>query len=308
MKEENLIIIGSGPASYTAAIYSARAFLNPLVIEGKEPGGQLMGTSYIENWPGIQSIRGPQLMDDLRNHAQILGTRFLQEEAIELIANYPFQVKTHRDNLFKASALIIATGATPRRLGCPGENEYWGKGVTTCAVCDGVFFKDKKVIVVGGGDSAMENASFLTNFTQDITIVHILDTLTASVLMQERVLKNKNITIYYNSTLNAIRGNGQKVTEATLINQRTGKEEILSVDGIFISIGSTPNTGLLKGKVDLDEFGYIKQIKHTQTSIEGIFSAGDVSDYRYRQAIVSSASGCMAALDAEKFLKNLKSS
>ncbi|MGC2310460.1 MAG: thioredoxin-disulfide reductase [Candidatus Babeliaceae bacterium] len=303
MKKEKLIIIGSGPAAYTAAIYAARAHLEPLLIEGKEPGGQLMGTTYVENWPGIKRILGPQLINDMKEHAQSLGTRFIAEEALEVSVERPFQIKTHRNNLFYAEALIIATGATPKRLGCPGESDYWGKGVTTCAVCDGVFYHNKKVIIVGGGDSAMENASFLTNFTQDITIVHILDKFTACPSMQERVLSNPSIKVIYSSTVSRIMGDGSHVTGVILTDQKTKKETEVPIDGVFISIGLNPNTGIVKGKVALNEYGYIKHILYSQTSVSGIFAAGDVVDDRYRQAITSAGSGCMAALDAERFLK-----
>lgn len=303
-KTEKLVIIGSGPAALTAAIYAARAQLQPLVIEGALPGGQLMGTTYVENWPGDLRILGPQLMLNLREHATHFGARFLSQEVTALdVVQRPFVLSTSKNTVITAHAVIIATGATPRRLGCPGESVYWGKGVTTCAVCDGSFYRDKKVIVVGGGDTAMEDASFMTNFTQDITIVHIGDALTASLPMQERVLANKSIKIIYNSTVSQIDGDGVHVNGAIITHVKTGESQMVPVDVIFLAIGLTPNTKIFQEKIALDAWGYILQQEHTQTSIPGIFAAGDVVDARYKQAITSAGSGCMAALDAERYLK-----
>lgn len=305
--EELLIIIGSGPAALTAAIYAARARLNPLIIEGPKPGGQLMGTTYVENWPGDTRILGPDLIKNLREHAKSVGTRFLFEEVTHVDTNRPFTVKTNTGKEFTAQALIIATGATPKKLGCPGEQEYWGKGVTTCAVCDGAFYKDKKVVIIGGGDSAMENASFMTNFTNNITIIHILDALTASQAMQERIVRNPHIKIVYSSKVTEIHGDGGQITHVTVQNTSTDELMRIDTDAVFIAIGLTPNTSIFKGQLELTAYGYIKHITNTETSVPGIFAAGDVTDSRYRQAITSAGSGCMAALDAERFLKeNLK--
>lgn len=304
MASENIIIIGSGPAAFTAAIYCARADLNPLIVEGKEPGGQLMGTTFVENWPGEKKILGPDLIKKLREHAQNFNTRFLSEEIVKAdLTQHPFQLTTHKNKNLSAKAIIIATGATPKRLGCPGEDTYWGKGVTTCAVCDGAFYKDKKVIVVGGGDTAMENASFMTNFTKDITVVHILDKLTASPIMQDRVLNNPAITIRYESSVTQIIGDESRVTSAVIKNQKTGHEESIAADAIFIAVGLNPNTQIFKGQLELTRSGHIFHPKNTETSIPGVFAAGDVADPRYRQAITSAASGCMAALDVERWLK-----
>lgn len=301
--QEQLIIIGSGPAALTAAIYAARAQLNPLIIEGPKPGGQLMGTTYVENWPGIDRILGPELMQNLRNHAKSVGTRFVFEEVTQVdTERRPFIIHTQKQQ-YISRALIVATGATPKRLGCPGEHEYWGKGVTTCAVCDGAFYKDKKVVIIGGGDSAMENASFMTNFTKDITIIHILDALTASKAMQERILANPDIRIIYSSKVTEIHGTGDAVIGITIENTKTGTKQALETNAVFIAIGLIPNTGIFKGQLELTPYGYIKQITNTETSVPGIFAAGDVTDSRYRQAITSAGSGCMAALDAERFLK-----
>jgi thioredoxin reductase (NADPH) len=303
---ENLVIIGSGPAGLTAAIYAARAGLQPLVIDGKNPGGQLMGTSMVENWPGALPIMGPKLMECIRTHAEHFGTRFLSEELVDIdTTQKPFTLTTHKKTVIKAHSIIIATGATPRRLGCPGEDEYWGKGVTTCAVCDGAFYKDRPVVIVGGGDTAMEDASFMTNFSNDITIVHILDKLTACQAMQERVINNPSIKIIYESTVSKIMGNGDHVTSLEIVNKKTGETSTVPTDAIFVAIGLSPNTRIFKNKLELTDYGYLVVKDFTKTSREGIFTAGDVADPRYRQAITSAGTGCMAALDAEKYLKKM---
>jgi thioredoxin reductase (NADPH) len=299
-----LIIIGSGPAGLTAAIYSSRANLKPLVIEGKKPGGQLMSTTVVENWPGDISINGPELMINMRKHAEHFGTQFVSGDVAEIdVSSSPFKITTSRNETFFARSLIIATGANPKLLGCPGEKEYWNKGVSTCAVCDGAFFKDKKVIIVGGGDTAMEDASFMRNFTNDITIVHIKSELTASHAMQQRVLHDKNIKIVYDSTVSEIHGNGNKVTGVTIVNQKTQQSSHIDADAVFVAIGLSPNTIPFKGKISLNNYGYVIVEDYTRTSVKGVFAAGDVFDYRYRQAITAAGSGCMAALDAEKYLK-----
>ena len=301
-----LIIIGSGPAGLTAALYAARAHLAPLVIEGKKPGGQLMSTSYVENWPGDMRVLGPELMKRMKDHALHFGAQFLDQQATAVeFSKKPFSITTHRKITVTASSVIIATGAEPKRLGCPGEDTYLAKGVSTCAVCDGAFFKDKKVVVVGGGDSAMESAAFLTNFTNYITIIHILDKLTASAAMQECVLAHPAIKIIYNSTVTQIHGDTAKVTGITIQNQQTKQAQEMPMDAVFIAVGLTPNTELFKGQLELQQNGYLKLYDHTKTSVKGIFSAGDVADYRYRQAVTAAGSGCMASLDAEKYLASL---
>lgn len=301
---EKLVIIGSGPAGLTAAIYASRADLQPIVIEGSKPGGQLMGTSFVENWPGHMRIMGPELMRQLREHARSFGTRFIEGDTTEITIQKPFMIAVNKKQI-ATHAIILALGANPKRLGCPGEDTYWGKGVTTCAVCDGALYRDKKVLIVGGGDSAMEDASFLTTFTKHITIVHILDKLTACSAMQQRVVNNPNTQIIYESTVAEIVGDGQKVTQAVIQNKKTGTKQTIDINGIFVAIGLTPNTNLVQGKVELDKRGYIDLIKGSQTSAPGIFAAGDVHDYRYRQAITAAGSGCMAALDAQSYLANL---
>ena len=306
---EKLIIIGSGPAGLTAGIYASRANLKPLIIEGKAPGGQLMGTYLIENWPGNQSILGPTLMMQMRDHAKHFGSRFVGDEVAKVdFSQRPFTVWTSRGKELKAHAIIIATGAIPNRLNVPGENEYWGKGVTTCAVCDGAFYPDKKVVIVGGGDTAMEDASFMTKFTNKITIIQIEEKLTASAAMQQRVLENPNINIIYNSTVTEFKGDGTHVTSIMVHNKKTGQTEQMAVDGTFLAVGLRPSTVPFQGQIALNKWGYIEVTNHTQTSVEGIFAAGDAQDYRYRQAITSAGSGCMAALDAEKYLSHMEES
>ena len=307
MKEtiHKLIIIGSGPAGLTAGIYAARANLKPFIIDGDHPGGQLMSTTDVENWPGEKSILGPKLMQNMREHAQHFDCKF-QSGFITNIdtSQRPFVLQTNKKELsFKAHAIIIASGATPKRLGCPGEDTYWGKGVTTCAVCDGAFYKDEPVVIVGGGDTAMEDASFMTNFTDKITIVQINETLTASHAMQQRIINNPKITIIYNSTVSEIKGDGQRITEVVVTNVKTNEQTTITTRAVFLAIGLLPNTGFLPDTVKVNDYGYLILTDNTRTSIEGIFGAGDVADPRYRQAITSAGNGCMAALDAEKYLK-----
>ncbi len=303
---EQLIIIGSGPAGLTASVYASRANLEPLVVEGSAPGGQLMGTTVVENWPGEKSIMGPKLMMQMREHAKHFGTRFESGNVTKVdFTQKPFTLWTDRGKELKAHSVIVATGAIPNRLGCPGEDEYWGRGVTTCAVCDGAFYPDKKVVVVGGGDTAMEDSSFLTKFTKDVTVIQILDKLTASAAMQKRVLEHKDIDVIYNSTVTQIKGDGEHVTSMLVTNQKTSEKTEMPVDGIFIAIGLSPNTKIFEGQLALGKFGYMEVKNHTKTSVEGVFAAGDVGDWRYRQAVTSAGSGCMAALDAERYLASV---
>lgn len=310
MSEQNhrkLIIIGSGPAGLTAGVYSSRADLKPLIIDGPNPGGQLMGTTAVENWPGEKSIQGPELMQKMREHAKHFGAEFLSENITKVdLSQKPFKLITNKDKELTADAVIIATGALPKRLKIPGEDKYWGKGVSTCAVCDASFYRDKKVIVVGGGDTAMENASFLTRFTKDIVVVQIEDKLTASKPMQDRVKNNENIEIILNTIVSEIHGNDEHVTGVTLKNVKTNEEKKVETDGVFIAIGLKPSTDIFKGQIELNDYGYVVVKNHTKTSVEGVFVAGDAEDYRYRQAITSAGSGCMAALDAEKYLSGQK--
>jgi len=306
IKPRELIIIGSGPAGLTAGIYAGRANLSPLIFEGDKPGGQLMGTSYVENWPGDEKILGPELMMNMRKHAQVMGAELMAEtiKAVDF-SKSPFTLISTKDRGYTCHACIIATGARPRRLGIPGEDDYWGKGVSTCAVCDAAFYKDRKVVVVGGGDTAMEDASFLTKFTNNITIVQNQEKLTASAPMQKRILENPNITVIYNSTVTKILGENNHLTGIEIVDNKTKQEQVLEADGVFIAVGMIPNSKPFEGHVELDKWGYIRLTDHTTTSVMGVFAAGDIADPVYRQAITSAGSGCMAALDAEKFLSQL---
>ncbi|MGE0010452.1 MAG: thioredoxin-disulfide reductase [Candidatus Babeliales bacterium] len=305
-KIHKLLIIGSGPAGLTAGIYSSRANLEPTIIEGTKPGGQLMGTTKVENWPGETSILGPQLMQNMREHAKKAGCTFQTGDIASVdFSQKPFTLTTNKNEQLQAHAVIIATGATPKRLGVPGEDQYWGKGVTTCTVCDGAFFQNQPVVIVGGGDSAMEGASFMLNFTKQITIIQIHDKLSASVAMQERVINNPNIKIIYQSSVTEIKGDAQKPTHVVVKNNKTGDTQELRTDAVFVSIGLTPNTQAFKDHIELLKSGHIKLFGKTKTSVEGVFAAGDVADYTYRQAITSAGDGCMAALDAERYLKSI---
>lgn len=299
----NVIIIGSGPAGLTAATYAGRAFLKPIIIEGPNPGGQLMGTTAVENWPGEKSIMGPQLMMNMKNHAQHFGAQFISGSVSSVdFKQHPFTITTGKETL-KTNSVIIAAGASPNKLKCPGEEEYWGKGVTTCAVCDGAFYPEKEVVIVGGGDTAMEDASFMTKYTDKITIVHILDKLTASPSMQKRVLDNPKIKIIYSSTITNIAGDGSHVTQVEITNQETKEKQTLKTDVVFLAIGQKPNTQLFEGQLKMDKMGYLELKDKTKSSVEGVFIAGDIADYHYKQAIVSAGSGCMAALDAQRYLE-----
>jgi len=311
-KTEKLIIIGSGPAALTAGVYAARSNLNPLLLEGPTPGGQLISTTDVENWPGETKITGIDLIAKLRKHAQHFGCRFAAETVTAIdTSSHPFTITTKKGSQLSALSVIIGVGAYAKRLNCPGEGEYWGKGVSVCAVCDGAFYKDQNVVVVGGGDTAMEDASFMTNFTDKITVVHILDKLSASPPMQQRVLSNPKTKIIYNSTVTEIKGDGDRVQEVVVTNQNNDEQQTLKTSALFVAIGMQPNTEFLQGVIELGKWGYINvagntKRRQTSTSVEGIFAAGDAVDYLYRQAVTASGTGCMAALDAEWYLGKLK--
>lgn len=306
MSIEKLVIIGSGPAGLTAALYAARAFLKPVLIEGSSPGGQLMGTTYVENWPGTTSVLGPQLIISMQDQVRNFETTIISEHVTSVdFSQRPFTIVTNKDRTIQALSVIIATGASPNKLHCPGESTYWGKGVTVCAVCDGAFYPNKKVLIVGGGDTAMEDATFMTNYTKDITIVHILDAFTASPIMQKKLANKSHIKTYFNHTVTEIRGNGNHVTHALIKNTHTGMQELIETDVIFLAIGQKPNTAIFATQLECLKGGYIKVFDETRTSVEGVFVAGDVADYRYKQAITSAASGCKAALDAQRYLEGL---
>jgi thioredoxin reductase (NADPH) len=303
--KHNLIIVGSGPAGWTAALYAARAELQPLLFEGREPGGQLMTTTDVENFPGFpKGVLGPELMDLFKAQAKRFGTEVISEhvESLKAISGGFALVadgKTH-----EAKAVILSTGASARRLGLASEKALYGRGVSACATCDGFFFKGKRVIVVGGGDSAMEEANFLTRYADKVTIVHRRDAFKASKIMQERTFANPKIDVIWNAEVVEILGvDVGRVTGVRLKDTVTGERREMAIDGLFAAIGHEPNTKLVEGLVDLDERKYVKTVPGTsKTNVPGLFACGDVQDPRYRQAVTAAGSGCMAALDAEKFL------
>ncbi len=297
-----VIIIGSGPAGLTAALYAARAELRPLVIAGITPGGQLMMTTEVENFPGfIQGIMGPDLMNNMIKQVERFGAKILYEivSAVNFAAR-PLVVKTESGE-YSAQSVILAMGAEANWLGLPGEQRLRGKGVSACATCDGFFFKGKEVAVIGGGDSAMEEANFLTKYANKVTIIHRRGEFKASKIMLERAQANPKIAFVLNSEVADVLGEN-KVEGLRLKNTASGDVSEMKIDGLFLAIGHHPNTGLLKGQVELDERGYVKVLNNTRTSAEGVFVAGDIGDPRYRQAVTAAGMGCMAALDVEKFL------
>ncbi len=297
------LIIGSGPAGYTAAIYAARADLAPVMIAGREPGGQLMLTTDVENWPGEpDGVMGPDLMEKLKKQALRFGTNLVQDMVREVdFSVHPFVVRAESEE-YRAETVIVSTGASARWLGIPGEKKLQGKGVSACATCDGFFFRDKKVVVIGGGDSAMEEATFLTKFAREVIVLVRRDELRASKIMQKRAMDNPKITIMWNTEAKEIVGT-DKVEGVLVVSNKTGEEQTLEVEGYFAAIGHKPNTEIFAGKLDLDEKGYIKHAPDsTKTNIDGVFAAGDVMDPRYRQAVTAAGTGCMAALEAERWL------
>ena len=301
-----IAIIGSGPAGYTAGIYAGRANLSPVLFEGLESGGQLMLTTDVENYPGFEEgIMGPELMQVFKKQARRFGTEIKTEivDSIEKIDG-GFLLKSSKDN-YEFKSVVISTGASAKWLGVPGEKELQGYGVSACATCDGFFFKDLEVIVVGGGDSAMEEALFLTKFAKKVHIVHRRDSFRASKIMQDRVLAHEKINVLWNKEITEINGD-KKVSSVTIKNIESGTEENVDIDGVFLAIGHTPNVSFLDGMIELDEKGYIKTgfTSDTSTSVPGIFAAGDVADSVYRQAITAAGTGCQAAIDAERWLDN----
>ncbi len=306
MDERKAIILGTGPAGLTAAIYAARANLNPLIIEGNEPGGQLTLTTEIENFPGFpEGIMGPELMDNMRKQAERFGAEFFFGAVTSVdLSKRPFRITVNESDEFLGRSLIISTGASAKMLGIPGEAEALGHGVSTCATCDGFFFRDKKIVVVGGGDSAMEEALFLTKFASEVTIVHRRDTLRASKVMQDRAHDNPKIKWVMNHTPVAIKSEDHHVIGLEVRNNENGHTQLLEAEGVFIAIGHQPNTAFLSGQVQTDKVGYIVTIpQNTATSVEGVFACGDVMDSRYRQAITAAGTGCRAAMDLEKYLE-----
>ena len=303
---ENVIIIGSGPAGLTAALYAARANLNPLVITGTELGGQIATTTDVENFPGFPNgLTGPELYDLMQRQAERFGARFEIDEVTEVgFQQSPYTLKTHSQT-FEATSVIVATGATPRKLNIPGEKELTGRGVSYCATCDGFFFRDKEIMVVGGGDSALQEGLYLTKFGRRVRVVHRRDHLRDGPALQERAQKNDKIEFVWDTVVESADGNGL-LKSVRLRNLKTGAITQETVDGLFIYIGHTPNTWLYRGQLDMDEEGYLLVDAYLHTNIPGVFAAGEVHDKRFRQAIVSAGFGCMAAIEAEKYLADLE--
>ena len=298
----DIVIIGAGPSGYTAGIYCSRAGYDTLILSGILPGGQLVNTTEVENYPGFEKgVMGPDLMIEMRKQTQRMGTTIIDDEVVDVdFRHKPFKVLTASEE-YEGRAVIIATGANPRKLGVNGEQKFAGKGVSYCATCDGPFFRNQELIVVGGGDSAIEEATFLTKFATTVHIVHRRESLRASKIMQERAIKNNKIKFHWNSAVIDIKGD-QKMHQAVLKNIKTGEEKTLDVAGLFVAIGHEPNTKLFKKQIDLDDEGYIILKNKTHTNIEGVFAAGDVHDRSYKQAITAAGFGCMAAIDVDKYL------
>jgi len=305
VQKEKLIIIGSGPAGLTAALYAARANLNPLVIAGEQLGGQIAITSDVENFPGFDNILGPDLIERMKAQAEKFGARLEYDSVTEVdfTQGRPFKIKTYSQE-YEADAVIVATGASAKRLGIPGETELIGKGVSYCATCDGFFFKNKDVIVVGGGDSALQEGLFLTKYANHVRIVHRRDQLRAGETLKARAFANPKIEFIYNTVLDKIEGNG-KVQRVTARNVTTGNVETWDTDGVFVFIGHFPNSQLFKGQLAMDEQNFLTVDKYMQTSVPGVFAAGEIMDPIYKQAISSAGQGCMAAISAERYLEAL---
>ena len=303
----DVIIIGSGPAGFTAGVYTSRAKLKTLIISGSLPGGQLMTTSEVENYPGFPNgIFGPELMMNMRQQAERFGTIVIDDEVLKVnFKNHPFLISTHSES-FEGRAILLCTGASPRKLGINGEQEFGGRGVSYCATCDGPFFKGEEIAVIGGGDTAIEEATFLTKFGKSVKIIHRRDFLRASKILQEKAFENSKIQFIWNHVVTGISGN-KKIESIDIKDLTTGKISNVSVGGLFVAIGHEPNTSIFKDQLEMDDKGYVVLKENTRTSVEGVFAAGDVHDYRYRQAVTAAGFGCMAALDVEKWLSEKKS-
>lgn len=303
-EERNVIILGAGVAGLTAAIYNARAELKPLVLTGMQDGGQIATTTMVENWPGAKDgIMGPELVENMKQQARKFGAEIRFEQATEFAKNEDgtYTIKTDT-NEYKTHAVIIATGASARWLGLPDEEQYKSRGVHTCATCDGAFYKDKEIIIVGGGDSACEEAHFLTKFAKHVTMFVRGEKMRASVPMQERVQNNNKITIKYYSQISSYKGDDKGLNGIVVKNNQSGEEEEMDIDGVFLAIGHVPNTDVFKGMLEMDSLGYLIANKETETNLAGVFAAGDVADHVFRQAITASGSGCAAAIKAERYL------
>ncbi|GAB4056401.1 thioredoxin-disulfide reductase [Catellatospora paridis] len=300
----NLIIVGSGPAGYTAAVYAARANLKPLLIEGVESGGALMTTTDVENFPGFpDGVMGPELMDQMRKQAERFGTEFITDNATRVELSGEVKSVWVGDREYRARAVVLTTGSAWRPLGVPGEQELLGHGVSSCATCDGFFFKGQRIVVAGGGDSAMEEATFLTRFAEHVTIIHRRDEFRASKIMAERALANEKISVEWNTVIDEILGTDGKVSGIRVHNVITNESRELPATGVFVAIGHDPRSEMFRGQVELDDEGYVKvDAPSTRTNIPGVFAAGDLVDHTYRQAITAAGTGCTAALDAERFL------
>jgi thioredoxin reductase (NADPH) len=304
-----VLIIGSGPAGYTAAIYTARANLKPILVAGMQPGGQMTITSDVENYPGFADpIQGPWLMEQMKAQAEHVGTQMISDTIVSVdLAATPKKAVGDNGDVYLADTVIIATGAQAKWLGLPSENAYKGKGVSACATCDGFFYRGKEVIVVGGGNSAVEEALFLTHFATKVTVVHRRDSFRAERIMQDRLFKNPKISVIWDSALDEVTGDQSGVTGARIKNVKTGQTTNVKVDGVFVAIGHKPATDLFKGQVDIDDEGYITtKADSTATNLPGVFAAGDVKDKVFRQAVTAAGMGCMAALEADRYLATLE--
>lgn len=303
-KQYDVIIIGSGPAGYTAAIYAARANLSVLMFQGYQVGGQLMLTSDVENYPGYpKGMLGPEMMEQFEEQARRFGTEMIPEDVLAIdFSKRPFKLTTDSGE-YLARAIIISTGASAKWLGLPSEERLQGRGVSACATCDGFFFKGKDVAVVGGGDTAMEEATFLTRYANHVTVIHRRDSLRASKIMQDRAFKNPKISFIWDTDVAEVLGE-TAVTGLLLRNLKTGAMSEIPVQGLFLAIGHQPNTDLFKGVIEMDKAGYIVPVEHTMTNIPGVFAAGDVTDHRYRQAVTAAGDGCRAAIDLERWLES----
>jgi thioredoxin reductase (NADPH) len=304
----NLIIVGSGPAGYTAAVYAARANLRPLVIEGVASGGALMTTTDVENFPGFpDGIMGPELMDNMRKQAEHFGAEFITDDASRVELNGGIKVVYVGETAYRAKAVILSTGSAWRPLNVPGEQELLGHGVSSCATCDGFFFRGQDIVVVGGGDSAMEEATFLTRFASSVTIIHRRDQFRASKIMAERALRNEKIKVAWNSVVTEVLGENGKVVGVRVRDTVTGAERVIDAGGVFVAIGHDPRSELFRHEVTCDAAGYVQvTAPGTQTNLNGVFAAGDLVDHTYRQAVTAAGTGCAAALDAERFIASLE--